>query len=121
MEFIFQLLGELLFQGLMELGFRSLADVFSKRRNPLLSTLGCFLWGAIAGGISLLIMPAAFIDSGNLRLLNLFLTPVAVGIIMAFLGRLRAKKGASLVQLDHFGYAFTFAFAMALVRYFWAR
>jgi hypothetical protein len=120
-ELLFQLLGELLFQGVMELGFRSLAEVFGRRRNPVLSTVGCFLWGSIAGGISLLIMPAAFIDSRTLRLVNLFLTPVAVGIIMALLGRLRARKGAPLVQLDHFGYAFTFAFAMALVRYLWAR
>jgi hypothetical protein len=121
MEFILQFLGEALIQGLLELGFRSLADVFGKRRNPLLSTIGSCLWGAMAGGISLLIVPNAFIDGRHLRLLNLFLTPVAVGVMMALLGRLRARKGAPLVQLDHFGYAFTFAFAMALVRFFGAK
>ena len=121
MELIFQFLGEVLIQGLLELGFRSLADVFGKRRNPVLSTVGSFLWGSLAGGISLLIIPAAFINGSNLRLLNLFLTPIAVGLIMALLGRVRARKGAPLVQLDHFGYAFTFAFAMALVRFVWAK
>lgn len=121
MELIFQFLGEVLIQGVLELGFRSLADVFSKRRNPVFSTVGSFLWGSLAGGISLLIIPAAFIDSNNLRLLNLFLTPIAVGVIMALLGRVRARKGAPLVQLDHFGYAFTFAFAMALVRFVGAK
>ena len=121
MELLLQFLGEVLIQGVMELGFRSLADVFGRRRNPLLSIIGCFLWGLIAGGISLLILPTAFINSSNLRVLNLLLTPVAVGVIMALLGRLRAKKSAPLVQLDHFGYAFTFAFAMALVRFVWAK
>ena len=121
MELIFQFIGEVLIQGLLELGFRSLADVFGRRRSPVLSTLGSFLWGSLAGGISLLIVPAAFIEGSNLRLLNLFLTPVAVGVAMALLGRLRARKGAPLVQLDHFGYAFTFAFAMALVRFVWAK
>jgi hypothetical protein len=87
------------------------------KRHPLLSTVGSFLWGLIAGGLSLLIMPEAFIESSRLRLLNLLLTPIAVGAIMALLGRLRARKGSPLVQLDHFGYAFTFAFALALVRF----
>jgi hypothetical protein len=63
-------------------------------------------------------MPTAFIENPSLRLLNLLLTPVAGGAMMALLGRLRARKGAPLIQLDHFGYAFTFAFAMALVRFF---
>jgi hypothetical protein len=105
----------------MELGFRSLADVFSRRRNPMLSTLGSFLWGLMAGAISLAIIPAAFIGDPRLKLLNLLVTPVAVGLIMAALGRARAKRGAPLVPLDQFGYAFTFAFAMAVVRYTWAK
>ena len=63
MELLLQFLGEVLIQGLMELGFRSLADVFGRRRNPLLSIIGCFLWGLIAGGISLLILPTAFITA----------------------------------------------------------
>ena len=49
------------------------------------------------------------------------LTRVALGLAMMMLGRLRAKKGQDLVQLDRFGYAFTFALSMALIRFFWAR
>jgi hypothetical protein len=94
MELILQFVGEVLIQGLLDLGFRSLADVFGRRRNPVLSTLGSVLWGLIAGGLSLLIMPTAFIENPSLRLLNLLLTPVAVGAMMALLGRLRARRGA---------------------------
>jgi hypothetical protein len=53
--------------------------------------------------------------------LNLFLTPAAVGALMVLLGRARARKGQDLVRLDRFGYAFLFAFVMALVRFMWAR
>ena len=45
---------------------------------------------------------------------------MAVGLVMMMIGRARLKKGQSLVRLDQFGYAFTFAFAMALVRFIWA-
>ena len=129
MEFIFeillQFLGELLlqilFEGLVELGYHSLADTFKKPKHPILSTIGYLLWGAIAGGISLLILPNSFIDDPNLRLSNLILAPLAIGGIMVLIGRIRAKKGQDLVKLDRFGYAFCFAFAMSLVRFFWAK
>jgi hypothetical protein len=77
-------------------------------------------WGAIAGGMSLLVLPRSLITSSNLKLANLALTPVAVGLMMMMLGRFRAKNAQALVQLDRFGYAFTFALSMALIRYFCA-
>jgi len=125
MEFIFeivlQILGEILvqvgFEFLAELGFHSLEDVFKKPRNPVLSTIGFVLWGAMAGGISLLIFPKSLISNHAFREVNLFLTPLAVSGVMMFVGRQRGRRGQTLVKLDRFGYAFVFAFAMASVRY----
>jgi hypothetical protein len=34
---------------------------------------------------------------------------------------LRTRAGTPLALLDHFGYAITFALAIALVRYIWAK
>ena len=123
-EIVFQFLGELLLQALFELlaelGFRGLADTLRRPRHPALSALGFTLWGLLAGGISLLIFPASYIHEPLLRAANLVLTPVALGFAMMLLGRIRLKKGQDLVRLDRFGYALTFAFAMALVRYVWA-
>lgn len=124
-EIVFQFLGELLlqilFEFLAELGIYSLADTFKKPKHPVLSTIGYVLWGAIAGGISLWIMPSSFISDPDLRVANLILTPIAIGGMMVLLGKLRAKKGQKLVKLDKFGYAFSFAFAMSLVRFIWAQ
>lgn len=124
-EFLFQVFGEVLLQAifelLYELGFRSLADTIKRPRSPWLSAIGFLLWGAMAGGISLLIFPASPIGDPMLRQFNLFATPVVVGIGMMLLGRLRERKGQQLVRLDRFGYAFVFAFSMALVRFIWAR
>ncbi len=128
MEFLFELLfqffGELVLQIVVEffaeMGFRSLAQVFRKKPSPRLAVAGYTLWGLLAGGISLLIFPNSAIHNPDLRLANLFVTPVLAGGAMMLLGRLRAKKGQDLVRLDRFGYGFLFAFTMALVRYNWA-
>ena len=124
-EFVFQVFGEFLLQAvfelLYELGFRSLADTIKRPRSPSLSAIGFLLWGAMAGGLSLLIFPASPTDDPMLRQINLFVTPVVVGIGMMLLGRLREKKGQQLVRLDRFGYAFVFAFSMALMRFIWSR
>ena len=124
-EFVFQVLAELLLQALFEylaeMGFRSLADTIKRPRSPWLSTIGFVLWGAMAGGISLLIFPASPIHDPQLRLANLFITPLLVGSGMMLLGRLRENRGQRLVRLDRFGYAFVFAFSMALIRFVWAK
>ena len=125
MEFVFeivlQILGEILvqigFEFLAELGFHSLEDTFKKPKNPVLSTIGFVLWGAMAGGISLLIFPKSLVSNPAFREINLFLTPLAVAGVMMLVGRARDKRGQILVKLDRFGYAFVFAFAMASVRY----
>lgn len=125
MEFIFeivlQILGEIIvqagFEVVAELGFHSLEDTFKKPKNPVLSTIGFVLWGVMAGGISLLIIPKSLISNHAFREVNLFLTPLAVSGVMMLVGWWRGRRGQALVKLDRFGYAFVFAFAMASVRY----
>ena len=123
-ELLFQFLGELLlqaiFEALFELGLHGLADTLKRPKKPVLSTFGFILWGGIAGGISLPIFPTSPIVDPLLRKVNLIATPIFAGALMAMVGRARSKRGQNLVQLDRFGYAFIFAFAMALVRFIWA-
>ena len=129
MEFIFeiilQFLGEILlqflFESLSELGLHGLADTFKKPKNPFLSTLGFALWGALAGGLSMLMMPRSFISNLGLREANVLVTPLLVGGAMVLIGRLRDSKGQNRVGIDRFGYAFVFAFSMAIVRFNCAR
>jgi len=124
-EIIFQFLGELLlqliFEFLVELGVHSLADTLKRPKNAVLSTIGFVLWGAMAGGISLLIFPKSAITNIVWRKINVLVTPLLAGGVMMLIGRQRGKRGQRLVGLDRFGYAFAFAFAMAIVRYAWAR
>ena len=78
--------------------------------------IGYAVWGAIAGAISLWIFPTAFIANYTLKVINLAITPVVVAGLMTLVGFLRKKNGRELIRLDHFGYAFVFAFAMSAIR-----
>lgn len=113
-EFLLQIFGELL----VELGLRSVTEPFSSRegRSPLLAGAGYALLGLIAGGLSLLFFPRALLRSTSLHGISLLITPLLAGGAMSLVGAWRRRRGERLLRLDSFGYAFVFAFAMALVR-----
>ena len=124
-EFILQILAELFlqlfFQLIVELGFRGLADTLQSPKDPALSTLGFLWWGMLAGGISVWAFPKSFIVSHELRTLNVIVTPIVIGMVMVFIGKLRDKNGQQLIKSDRFGYAFAFAISMSMVRFIWAK
>ncbi len=124
MEIIFELLAELLLQLfgelLLEIGLHALVEPFRKQPHPWLSAFAYTVFGAAAGGLTLLFVPAHFVHALPLRLLNLLLTPLAAGLLMAQVGAWRQRRGQELLRLDHFGYGFLFAFSLALVRFFFA-
>ncbi len=121
LEFIVEILGEFLLQALgealMELGFHSLAEPFRKPPNPWLAALGYAIFGALAGGLSLLVFSAHLTPAGLPRLANLLLTPLAVGWCMSAMGAWRSKRGDALLRIDRFSYGYLFALTMALVRF----
>lgn len=120
LEFLIEIIGELLLQAciefLGEIGLRSLAEPFRKPPNPWLAALGYFIFGALAGGISLLVFPTHLVAE-ELRLANLVLTPIVVGLLMAALGAWRARHGQIILRIDRFSYGFLFALSLALVRF----
>jgi hypothetical protein len=125
MEFLFELLAELLlqilFEAIVELGFHGVRDTLKRTHNPALSAIGYLIWGALAGAISLWPFPALFIRSHDIRLLDLAVAPLVSGEAMLLIGKFRTARGQELVRLDRFGYAFSFALGMTLVRFFFAK
>jgi hypothetical protein len=115
-EFLLQIAGELL----IELGLRSLGEPFVNReeRNPVLAAIGYCLIGAILGGLSLILFPNSFVRSERFHGINLIITPVLAGLVMAAIGQFRERHGKTVIRLDSFVYGFLFAFAMALVRFY---
>jgi len=121
LEFIGEFLLQVMIEALVELGFRALAEPFRQTPNPVVAAVGHALLGAMAGGLSLWLVPAHFVVQGGWRAANLFFTPIAVGFVMVAMGALRAKRGQSLLRIDRFAYGYLFALGLALVRFFFAK
>jgi RsiW-degrading membrane proteinase PrsW (M82 family) len=123
MEFLLELLGELVIQivveCLVELGIHSIAEPLRKPPNPWIAAIGYALFGAIIGGLSLLVFPHNLMPEAW-RVMNIVLTPLAAGLAMMVMGRWRARRGDTRLRIDRFGYGYLFALAMALVRYQYA-
>ena len=113
---------QLLFEALAEFGVRALREPFEPVRqvSPWLAGLGYTVYGAAAGGLSLLVFPLAFLSSPWARIANLAVTPLLAGATMSLLGAWRRRRGQDLVRLDRFSYGVLFALSMALVRYVFA-
>ena len=119
-ELLLEVVGEFLIQvvveTLIQLGFHSLAAPFRRTPNPWVAAFGYTMFGAILGGISLLAFPANLAPP-SWRVMNLVITPVAVGVIVALLGKRRVKRGQSMLGIDRFSYGYLFALSLGLVRF----
>lgn len=123
--FLLEILGEILlqvfFEALAELGLHSLEAPFRKRPNPWMAGIGYSIYGAGAGGLSLWLLPAHLVTEEPFRILNLVVTPVVVGLLMSLMGVWRARRGDALLRLDRFAYGYLFALSLALVRFVFAK
>lgn len=123
-EAVLQLMGELLLQLfgqlLLELGMHALAEPLRSDPNPWMLALGYTLIGALLGGLSLMTWPQLLTPPGVWRVLNLVLTPLAVGLAMTAVGRWRAQRGQALFAIDRFACGYLFALALGLVRFSFA-
>ena len=120
LEAVFEVLGELLLQAvgeaLVEIGLHSMAAPFRRPPNPWLAALGYAIFGAILGGVSVLVFPHHFVPP-PWRVLNLLLTPLLVGVFMAGMGAWRARRGQPTLLIDRFMYGYLFALPFGLVRF----
>jgi len=135
MEFLFEILGELLLQFaalllrfclqlladcIVQIGVAGLVDTFERERHPALSTIGFVVWGAFAGAISLWPFPHAFITNYWLRLLNLVLTPLISALVMRFMAKMHEQRDLRFMGQGKFIYALATTATMALVRFLFA-
>ena len=123
-EFLAEIIGEFLLQAfgeiLVELGIHAIGEPFRRAPNPWLAAFGYLFFGAILGLLSLLIFPNHLVPGKDLRLVNLIVTPVAVGLVMTGVGFLRARRSEPVLRIDRFAYGYLFALALAAVRFMFA-
>ena len=123
-EFLFEVLGEFILQCLIqvsaELGFHTVAETFQRKPNPWMAAIGYGLFGAILGGLSLLVFPNHLVV-GGWRIFNLVAAPIVTGFFMCLMGKWREKRGDELLRIDRFSYGYLFALSFALIRFYFAK
>ncbi len=121
-QFIFEIFGQLIFELLAEFGIRGVrhATNVEKPKNPALASFGYMILAAIAGGCSLFIFPSHIVKYPSLRIINLLLSPLVVGVFMSLRRKSLIKNGRAALRLDSFVYGFAFALVFGLVRFFFA-
>ena len=125
LEIIVQFFGEFLLQVLwqlfVEVGLQSLAEPFRRQSKPLLAVLGYTVFGAVVGGLSLLVFPDFLMAAKGLRMANVVLSPIVAGLSMAALGKWRERRGQAVLRIDKFWYGYLFALAFGLIRFWFAK
>jgi hypothetical protein len=121
LEVVAELLLQIFAEALFEFGLQCLGEAFRRPKplHPGMAAVGYAMLGAVAGAISLTVFPHRFIATPWLRVVNLIITPVAAGAVMATIGAWRRKREKELIRLDRFSYGYLFALAMAVVRIIW--
>jgi hypothetical protein len=121
LELIAEFVLQVVFEALAELGLRSIREPCRQPKplNPFIAAVGYAIFGTVADVLSLWLLPTLFIRVRWLRVVNLLLTPIAAGGVMAALGAWRCQRDEDLIRIDRFSYGLLFAFAMALVRFIW--
>ena len=115
-ELLLQVLGELL----LEIGLHSVAEPFRKKPSPVLAAIGYAFFGAVIGGLSLLVFPDYLMANRHLRIANAALSPIVAGLSMTAMGKWRAKREQAVLRIDKFSYGYLFALAFGLVRFWFA-
>ena len=122
LQFFAELLLQVVFQALLELGIHAAKEPFRlPNPNPTIAAIGYLIFGAIAGVISIWAFPSHFITSNAGRIANVFATPFAAGFVTLLFGAWRRWRGDELLRVDRFAYGFLFALAMTVVRLFFAK
>lgn len=123
LEFLFELLGELLLQVVVEALAQAGVHVVrhpdrpAREHSPWLVAPGYLLFGLAGGAVSLWVFPDYLIRSGPGRIAYLVLGPVAAGAAVAAIGLWRSKRGVPRYGIDRFVYGYLFALSFALVRH----
>jgi uncharacterized membrane protein len=122
-ELLFEVFGDVLLQVVLE----ALAEVGvhlvrGKAEHPKSTSawrllLGYTLFGAIVGGLSLLVLPHALAHSHAGRVATLLVAPLCAALSTVAIGRLRVRRGQQIAGIDRFMYSYLFALALAVVRH----
>lgn len=85
-------------------------------RNAWLAAAGYALLGAVAGWLSCLLFPKLYLTSTTSRWVNVLVTPIVAGTVMATFGHRLGMRHRPIARRRRFTNAYAFALVMAIVR-----
>ena len=126
-EFLIELVVELLFQGLGELVVEGVVRVLGapfgrrERHHPIIAGIGLLVIGAALGEASCWVWPYRIVGPGPYPGLSLVISPVINGLVSDVLGAWSERHGRSRTYLATFWGGALFAFGMAGARFLFLR
>jgi hypothetical protein len=119
LEALLEIAGEALFDLICRAASSVLAVVFET--GPALAMVAYLIVGALTGGASLSLFPHPLVHSSRFHGISLLISPALAGGAMSLMGLILKKQDKHVSKIESFGYGWTFAFGMALVRFAFAR
>jgi hypothetical protein len=122
-ELLFEVLFQVAVEAVVALVVRSIRNVFDETNaiNPILATIGYLLLGSAFGIASLRLFPHPFFQPSKFHGISLVISPVITGLVMSQTGIMLRRKGKQAVRIESFGYGFTFALGLAIIRFILVR
>ena len=127
-EFLLELFLQLIAAALLDVVSRTVRVLFttvaeSVEANRVLTTFMYALLGALAGALSLLVLPHPLMHHAPSRFhgISLLISPIIAGLVLSAVGRVMRSWGKKVTPVETFGYGFAFALGMALIRFFFAK
>jgi hypothetical protein len=119
-ELLFEVFFQVVLEAIVALILRSIRNVFEESNaiNPILAAIGYLLFGIAFGIGSLRLFPHPLVHPSRFHGISLVISPVITGLIMSQVGIILRRKGKQAVRIESFGYGFTFAFGLAIIRFF---
>jgi hypothetical protein len=101
-------------------GWPSKQQAASDDKNNVGGWLIWVLAGGLMAGLSLVFFNHTFIPTSELRIANLFLSPIASGFLTQHIAKQRAKTNPNIVPHHHFWQAFWYSSGFVVVRFAYA-
>jgi hypothetical protein len=119
LQLLLEILGQILFEIVVGLGWESLKHSLrgERKATPVLAGVGHLLMGLIAGVVSLMVFGRRLTPTSVFPGLSLVAAPIGTGLAMHGLGEFWNQRGRDRPVLFTFRAGAIFAFGMALVRF----
>src|SRR6266568_316995 len=119
LELLLEVLFEVVAGTFTDVAVRSTRKAIKKSKpiSPIFAVALYVSLGVACGVASVLLFPHPLVHPSRIHGISLILSPLLTGLIMSQIGLVRRRKGKDTIRIESFGYGFTFALGVALIRF----